>query len=573
MSSYLPPDWLTPGSIKWSGDGSTYDTRSNEKLPVLSQQQTYALHIASVAGASLSIIAGMVAMFWFVRMKRSFRHDLVMILIGSDMFKATWFLLFPTVELIQGKVSSDSIFCNISGFFLVLSMNASDLVVALITLHTALYVFRGDQGLYPFRKYAFPVILIVPTLLASMAFLNKIAYMNTGQFCWLPVNPMWTRLLLSWVPRYFIFAAIIGLSLTIYIYVRVVMKGFETGKGDQRGQPARGENLSVPSRATTSVMTTPIIPYTANNTQTTVSSRRNSGDDRIRHYSSSTMSTLHVDARHYISKLARWSYQSTKSKTTQTEIDENLPPHQERLGSYPDTQSITVVQEATLPSGTHTRDSSLSPTFYKAPVTLLQPNDTLGVIGARSAPSATALGSHPPLHPHTFAVLSLGTSSRGSDSENPILEEPTLDNTGMVKTRETIRKQLRLVLIYPFAYMVVWIVPFIVHLTNYDKGAPFPMRVVSISCLCLHGFVDALIFSLKEKPWLHIRRRKRGAFSRCWTRRDNRDGMQTNAGRTREEMLIDGRNAKERRDREMADRQQEPQTSRNRPTEWWDQDE
>lgn len=75
MSSYLPPDWLTPGSIKWSGDGSTYDTRSNEKLPVLSQQQTYALHIASVAGASLSIIAGMVAMFWFVRMKRSFRHE------------------------------------------------------------------------------------------------------------------------------------------------------------------------------------------------------------------------------------------------------------------------------------------------------------------------------------------------------------------------------------------------------------------------------------------------------------------------------------------------------------------
>ncbi|KAH7143753.1 G protein-coupled glucose receptor regulating Gpa2-domain-containing protein [Dactylonectria macrodidyma] len=572
MSSKLPSDWLSLGSLKWIGYSSTHDTRSNEKLPVLSYDQTHSLHIASVVSASLSILAGLVAMIWFVRMKRSFRHDLVMILIGSDMFKATWFLLFPTVELIQGKVNSDSIFCNVSGFFLVLSMNASDLVVALITLHTALYIFRGDQGLYPFRKYAYPVILIFPTLLASMAFLNKIAYINTGQFCWLPVNPMWTRLLLSWVPRYVIFAAIVGLSLTIYIYVRVVMKGFETGKDDQQGQPAHGENLSVPSRTTTSI-TTPTIPYAVNNTQTTTSSRRNSGDDRIRHYSSSTISTLHVDARYYISKLARWSYQSTKSKSAQTDIDESLPTHQGRLGSDPDTRSMTVVQEVTLPSGAHTRGLSLSPTFSKAPMSLMQHNDTLGVIEARSASNATALGSRTSSQPHTFAVLSLGTSSRGSDSENPILEEPTLDTTGMVKTRETIRKQLRLVLIYPFAYIVVWVVPFIVHLTNYDKGAPFPMRVVSISCLCLHGFVDALIFSLKEKPWLQIRRRRRRLLSRCWIGRENSDGMHTNAGRTREEMLIDGRLAKERRDREMADREQELQPSRNRPAEWWDQDE
>ncbi|KAF7554539.1 hypothetical protein G7Z17_g2832 [Cylindrodendrum hubeiense] len=493
-------------------------------MPILAPHETYSLHIASVASASLSIIAGVVASYWFVRMKRSFRHDLIMILIGSDMFKACWFLIFPAVELVYGTIDSDSRFCNVSGFFLVMSMGASDLAVALITLHTALYIFRGEQGLYPFRKYAYPVIFIFPSLLAGLAFLNKTAYINTGQFCWLPVDPMWTRLLLSWVPRYLIFTAIVVISLSLYIYVRVLMRRFETARTTQHGSVSL-DTPGAPARCKSSGITTPSNAY-HRNTQSVTSSRRNSRDERGRQYSVSTMSTLHVDPKYYISKLSRKSYQSTKSKLSQTGIDETLPPYQGRQDSDVDLHptSTSVAEELTTPPDAHLQDSQLSPT----------------------SPKATS--------PH---------------SESPILEEHMLDTTGLVKTRETIRRQLRLVLIYPIAYIAMWVLPFVVHLTSYDKGAPFPMRMVSISCLCLQGFVDALIFSLKEKPWLHTRRLGHGF---CWTQRGHNNGMNTNAGRTRDEMMIDGRLAKERRDRELADRRQDPQISRKVTPEWWDRD-
>lgn len=544
-------------------------------MPILTPHETYSLHIASVVAASMSIIAGVLASYWFVRMRRSFRHDLIMLLIGSDMFKACWFLLFPAVELVHGTVAPDSIFCNVSGFFLVMSMNASDLAVALITLHTALYIFRGEQGLYPFRKYAYPVIFIFPSLLAGLAFVNKTAYTNTGQFCWLPVEPMWTRLLLSWVPRYFIFASILGISLSLYIYIRILMKRFERVKDAQQEDVTLRDSRSEPPTHKTWELTAPS-NVCHGNTQSSISSRRNSKEDG-RQFSVSTLNTLHVDlpqAKNYTSKLARQSYQSyqsTKSKLTQPGIEEVPSPYQGSQASNSDLRSPCGAEGLTAPQDAHMQDPQLSPTFSKAPTPPMHSDDSFGGSWAGPTPSATVPRSRKSSLPHIFSVIS-GRSTKSSVSENPILEEPTLDAASLVKTRETIRRQLRLVLIYPLAYITMWILPFIVHLTSYDKGAPFPMRMVSISCLCLQGFVDALIFSLKEKPWLHTRRLGHGFGDGFWITRSHHSGINTNAGRTREEMMIDGRLAKERRDRELADRQQGSQLGRKATTQWWDND-
>lgn len=120
-----------------------------------------------------------------------------MMLIFSDMLKAFWVLVFPSVELVHGSIKSTSAFCQASGFFFSLSIELSDLCVAMICIHTALYIFRGEQGLYPFRRYVHALCAIVPTLMASLAFIESPGYVNTGQFCYLPLNPMWKRLALS----------------------------------------------------------------------------------------------------------------------------------------------------------------------------------------------------------------------------------------------------------------------------------------------------------------------------------------------------------------------------------------
>lgn len=48
-----------------------------------------------------------------------------MLLIQSDMFKALWFMIYPIVTFIHGPVSSESRFCQVSGFFISIGIEAS----------------------------------------------------------------------------------------------------------------------------------------------------------------------------------------------------------------------------------------------------------------------------------------------------------------------------------------------------------------------------------------------------------------------------------------------------------------
>jgi G protein-coupled receptor GPR1 len=62
--------------------------------------------------------------------------------------------------------------------------------------------------------------------------------------------------------------------------------------------------------------------------------------------------------------------------------------------------------------------------------------------------------------------------------------------------------------IYPLVYTLMWLIPFAMHCMNYwDRWAQTPvefLRVGSSICIALMGFTDALIFSLREKPWRGI---------------------------------------------------------------------
>lgn len=52
-------------------------------------------------------------------------YSLIMLLIQSDMFKALWFMIYPIVVFARGPVPDNSTFCQVSGFFLSLGIEAS----------------------------------------------------------------------------------------------------------------------------------------------------------------------------------------------------------------------------------------------------------------------------------------------------------------------------------------------------------------------------------------------------------------------------------------------------------------
>ncbi|KAH7182521.1 G protein-coupled glucose receptor regulating Gpa2-domain-containing protein [Fusarium flagelliforme] len=554
-------------------------------MAALTPYQTYAIHVATLTVASFSILATIVTSFWFFRMRRSFRHDLIMLLIYSDMFKSFWLLVFPAVELVAGKIETDETFCQVSGFFLALSIEASDVSVALISVHTALFIFRGEQGLYPYRKAAYALAAILPVVMASLAFIESPGYINTGQFCYLPFNPMWKRLALSWIPRYLAFAIILFLCIGVYVYVRVLMSRFGAENNTSRNTLSKMsgfESLDPIQQPSATVPPTPTIKYHGLIASSNAS-RRNSCtiiEDRPTRPSLTTLNSFQMDmsGSAYASKLhsARTARRGS-AQMWMSNFGTDLTAQEEHVEV--DSQNSTGTtrcgsDDVIAPLATYTKPEFQQQTHDPAPT---RPT---GMMRNASYLSTTGTSKTPSI-PNLFTILNRKTERPQSAENNLVLTQSDINAPGTVKTREKILRQLRLLFIYPIVYVVIWILPFIVQLTGYGKGAPYGMRLASIVFLCFHGLADSLVFCIKEKPWRHsqtFNQTFKRFNLRFWKRRQEAPDVGARVGRTREEMTLDSRFAKKRREQEQAEWEMERQAgqdarkaSRAAP-DWWDRD-
>lgn len=146
----------------------------------------------------------------------------------------------------------------------------------------------------------------------------------------------------------------------------------------------------------------------------------------------------------------------------------------------------------------------------------------------------------------------------------------------MSETREALRRQTRQLLIYPLVYLAVWICPFVSHLLG-GRNVPFPLMIASLFSLSIQGAADALIFSLREKPWQQIEsggEDERVRPLRNWWRRAH-DSQAPNVGRTPDEMLVDERIARRRLKEELEQRRSERNESERhlmvrRAVDWWE---
>ena len=88
---------------------------------------------------------------------------------------------------------------------------------------------------------------------------------------------------------------------------------------------------------------------------------------------------------------------------------------------------------------------------------------------------------------------------------------PMMEDYDAERRQELIMRQLRLMLIYPMIYLVVWTIPFIQHCLyyndNYSSNPNLGLACTSAAIICLQGLVDSMFFCWREKPWLYKRDR------------------------------------------------------------------
>ncbi|WQF84260.1 Putative G protein-coupled receptor GPR1 [Colletotrichum destructivum] len=454
----------------------------------LTDRHWTAIQSASLVVAALSFVSTTIAFYWFSRRRRSLRHELIMLLTSSDMLKSLWLIIFPIVDFKMGSVTSESSFCQVSGFFLSVGIEASDVAVVLIALHPVIYLFRSRQsgrrnGGNPHRRLTFSAFAFFPLLMASLAFINRPGYVNKGGYCYLPVRPEWTMLALSWVPRYMILFAIVALYASIYFYVTLRIRRFG--------------HVSAMRRASAEQMP----------------------DDRLwSHISPVLLTPSHRGSQASMEGSERQQASSAASTTAaQIELQHS---RQKIMWNWPtygadDDDRIYVSNGAASSRILATNTSALSPTFVPplSPPQSYIGRDTVDFSSPdhRYRQQASSSTYWKPLSSPTSArttslaniwsIIRQGTYLESDPEHNAT---PFLFHQVMTETRDKIRRQMRFLFVYPLVYTLIWAVPFAAHVMRWDSpedSGHFAAVLLSLVSLSMQGLVNSCLFCAVEKPW------------------------------------------------------------------------
>ncbi|CCC07014.1 hypothetical protein SMACR_01037 [Sordaria macrospora] len=539
------------------------------------------LAIVSLTFASISLVLTLSTLYWFVKMRKTFRHELIVLLIQSDLIKSVWFVIPSIAHLLRGPIRSDSAFCQIAGFGLALGIEASDIAVLLIAIHLLMTILRLRTGLYRYRHWAYGAYYFFPVLFASLAFVDGTGYQEAGHYCYLRTDKSWARLALSWVPRYVICCSILAIYFFVYFYVRNRLEDYGRRSSGNMNHPRSRDTHDVPP--TPQLISHGLLASLPNSRRGSAAEQNVTVKDRNRSVSSiSTVQfELHVDeageppasrsgrsSKHRPANM-NWSWPGFVQARSSGEngrlmVEDPDDPLSQPLPSPP----LPVHSPERPLRASRSDKSSASPrSYWHRPV----PSDCSTVHGNHAThdlpPSSTTTVNQSTYHidltlTHILTMLRKGPPRT---SDNPPTTRPSSitvspgsigGDSGVTRNRERARRQLRALFAYPLVYMIVWIFPFLSHVVGYDdkvsSGDPPWLLFVSMVSLGIQGAVDCTLFTMREQPWKYAQGnfctalRARMRFSGSW-----RDvGF---AGRTREEMYHDSQLARRRREQEIAD--------------------
>ncbi|KAI1804247.1 G protein-coupled glucose receptor regulating Gpa2-domain-containing protein [Daldinia bambusicola] len=569
--------------------------RNSTRNSDFNDPETVALMSISLITASISVLAALCAFYWFVRMRRSFRHDLIMLLIQSDMTKALWLVVCPLAFFARKPIDSGSTSCQVLGFLLTMSIEASDIAVLLIAVHTALFILRprnsrGAAGLYPYRRIAYICWAIIPIILAAVVPITGGHFEDNGPQCYLPARPTWYLRGLSWIPRYIIVAAIVVTYSFLYIYVAIRFRRFS--KDQRRVSTVHGDdprpNLKRDHRRDNSGDVPPTPPFTD---YTFLDSARDSlakEDDPSDHQRSvaSTMSSLNFGGTTPVS--LRRPEQSLRGPVRWNPLEGPIDGYFDsrvRRSSHASFSASSPRAEATIPI----RPPEVI--HYHPPKSPQSTNGNSRWKHSMSFGSNSVPGSVSNMASSLRRGLPRANGSRQSSSSNSVsLPQEETEDT-MRRSREKQQRQLRLLFVYPVIYIITWVAPFVSHILRYDGNdgflgetmEPVALQIVSIASLCIGAAVDCCFFCAWEKPWLHLHGGFWGGLASRLRIRTPSRRRQRGMGRTREERFMDAMMARVRREQEenLENMSSEAAAAAGRPSvhwtrqnttprEWWD---
>lgn len=205
-----------------------------EQEDLFTEHGSFVQRVLAVSSSCASIVFCVAAMYMFLAIdprRLVFRHQLIFFLIFYDLLKACILLLYPSRVLTRYTAYYNDRFCQIVGFFTVTAIEGADIAILSFAVHTFLLIFkpgltvkvhnsdRTEGGLYRYRFMVYGLSFFIPTIMASLAFCYGKGYYPYVCWCYLPQRPLWSRLVLSWIPRYIIVIIIFAVYGAIYIHV------------------------------------------------------------------------------------------------------------------------------------------------------------------------------------------------------------------------------------------------------------------------------------------------------------------------------------------------------------------
>lgn len=533
--------------------------------------------------------------------------SLILLLIASDLAKSLWFVIYSSTTLNRSlSTGSGSTFCQISGFFLALGIEASDAAVFLTALHWTVFIFRsnraaGESGIYPYRYLAFGIYVLFPAMMSSLAFLTRSpAYVDTGQYCYLPAKPWWIRMLLSWIPRYINMTLIISMYCASYVYIRITMRRF---RRQHASAPTSHRERRIPE--TPPLTSHGLIPSPLESRR--ISFRVPTGRSLNERSPSLQMDEVLQFRESKRLRLDRLSVSSIRPRGwpwqgLDWEADARAHPFSSGMVSPKSGAAELTLEmmeagyrlQAPEPSLSTLRFGGLvdespsrrSPSQYRFSLeSFRRPISTTMEECERSGSKRLNVNRNHPIsgsQMHIYTILQQGPSPEGDGDPTPStpiasLDYETLESDGISRGRNRIRRQLRLLFIYPAVYACVWIFPLVSDIIEFGKGhnkRPYWVLVASVVSLCVQGLADTIVFCLREKPWRHT---KGGFWENLGIFMNGLSFESRNEiGKTREEMFHDGSRARLRREEEMEREQRASRMSPGRTSQasvsrnWWD---
>ncbi|KAL2354415.1 G protein-coupled glucose receptor regulating Gpa2-domain-containing protein [Cryomyces antarcticus] len=457
----------------------TRNLGSTATFRILTAQQVYNIQVLAAVASAITVVSTLVTVYWFYKMKKSFRHHLIMLLISADFFKTLWYLVFACVVFTQGPVTTPSPFCQASGFLIQTGTEAAvpktDFAILFIAIHTALHIFKpavslfGEDGLHRYRHSVWAISIIMPIIMASLAFVSpQMPYKVQGPFCSLPIRPFWYRLALAWVPRYIMWFVVLGLAIAIYIHVGYEFRVFTLeGQASSSLEESTRDDSVVPQPETFH-----LTAMTGGKRLSRRASRSPPGSLKMAPMSRQASETFLAGRNH------RPSGATTIVGDSSPAASFNPDAHHDRRVSK--RNSIPTI-----------RVDGVDETGFGSAVAGIADRASVSTFAStKNTGNAT-----------TTVADTLPRSSSTARAAVPV-------NSALLMRRLAIQRQLRMLFIYPCVYIIMWIIPFVLHCLQYSdfyaQHPPYPLAVVTVFCLTFMGAVDCLVFTLRERPWRHI---------------------------------------------------------------------